>query len=309
MEEDPEEHTCTDHLHDLKHLLGRVVCCCCSHSPKNDVKQTIKAEMPPNVAMELRLAADPEEKMGKAWSMTSNDVMQIQFTETGKKYGETIISEHKCQKPIDLSQSKKPGRKKAKFIGRSCHEWGINFGATMIINGTTIYLPGFKTYDPAGESGDEHSSELVGMGCATSLMEMYSAMVHATVLGCDHSQLEEIADLFRSEILEKYHGRAHLFSWLVRQLHEAMTTGTIAVTPYPVHIQEAIRAHLITLRFGNQEETMAHARDYLASFRKGRPRLPPHFHVKYAEAMSQTQTQKAGNERQVTVGTPYMPAS
>lgn len=285
MEEDPDEHTCTDHLLDLKHVLGRIVCCCCSHDQKKDGKHTIKADMPPNVAMELRLAADPEEKKGKAWMMTSNDVMKVEFTEIGKKYGESVISEHKVMRDIDLRESMKPGKKKAKFIGRSCHMWGINFGATMIINGTTIYLPGFKTYDPAGESGDEHSSELVGMSCAKSLMEMYAAMVHATVLGCDHRQLEIIADLFRENILEKYHGRAHLFSWLVRQLHEAMTTGTIAVTPYPVHIQEAIRARLIYLK--NDTDSMAHAREYLAGFRKGKPKMPQQFHAKYKEALTE----------------------
>mmetsp|Transcript_27404 Transcript_27404/g.47978 ORF Transcript_27404/g.47978 Transcript_27404/m.47978 type:complete len:374 (+) Transcript_27404:86-1207(+) len=229
--------------------LSQGACYCCHGEQPSS---SIEAEIPGNVAHHLRAATDPNVKVSRYWRMTSDDVMLIDYTEIGDKYVQysgTAVSEKQVTKTIDISQStrlKCTGRRpewKVKFYQRKVTKWGINFAATIKFDGTVIYLPGFKTYDPAGVSNDGHGSERLGASCASSLLEMFGVILHAAVLGCDHCQLEEIADLFRDEILQYYHGRETLFSWMVSQLQEARE-GILTVTSYPDHLQEASHPHV-----------------------------------------------------------------
>ncbi|WP_411023322.1 hypothetical protein, partial [Salmonella sp. s51228] len=88
--------------------------------------------------------------------------LSLNFTETGIAYGNTEISsmEVKCEIGIKTTFVDFTARL---IIGVRM-ECGINFAAIIEIKHannqiSTILIPGTRTYDPAGITGDPHSSE------------------------------------------------------------------------------------------------------------------------------------------------------
>mmetsp|Transcript_95513 Transcript_95513/g.179743 ORF Transcript_95513/g.179743 Transcript_95513/m.179743 type:complete len:295 (-) Transcript_95513:34-918(-) len=286
-------------IENAKHWLARHLCCCCT-DPLDKANRAVQAEFPRRTTHFLRIATDPEAKKGQSWELTADNVLMIDYNENGTALGENKLMTTNVKTELDLKKSRRwkvmggadKAAVKAKFIARKAQKWGINWAGQIVCNGSVMYLPGFKTYDPAGETGHPHNSEIVGVSCAASLNEIFGVMLHAVVLGCDHVQLEELADKFRLEIMKQYHGREELFSWLVRQLHEAMTSEILKVTPYPTHLQEAIRSGVLDV----SDKSHEHSGEYLSSWKDDAPRRPRQYFAAF-DKMASAQTAESSESR------------
>ena len=81
------------------------------------------------------------------------------FTETGVAYNETEKTSLTSEATLDLSQPGGPSVT-LEFEEIPIEKWGINFAGVVKVAHATgekgvIYLPGTRTYDPAGLSGTQ----------------------------------------------------------------------------------------------------------------------------------------------------------
>ena len=77
--------------------------------------------------------------------------------------------------------------------------WGMRFVARIIVRHNsgetcTIYLPGVLTFDPAGISGDTHSSERIGPSCARIQTGITIAQLFALQHGGTSDDVSAIQD-------------------------------------------------------------------------------------------------------------------
>ena len=84
--------------------------------------------------------------------------MRFEFLEMGVKYGETEKSSTPVRVALTLSADSKRNVTLT-FVEKVVEKWGINFVGTVTVshgNGQTfaVYLPGIRTYDAAGISGE-----------------------------------------------------------------------------------------------------------------------------------------------------------
>ena len=77
--------------------------------------------------------------------------------------------------------------------------WGMRFVGRIIVEHVSgevsaIYLPGVLTFDPAGISGDSHSSERIGPSCARIQTGVTIAQLFAMQNGCTSEDVDAIQD-------------------------------------------------------------------------------------------------------------------
>lgn len=81
---------------------------------------------------------------------------QLSFQERGVAYGDTESSDHLVKVVLELAGA---ADFQLNFSTEPVTVWGLNFAGTVRVlrNGSeerVIYLPGTRTYDPAGISGN-----------------------------------------------------------------------------------------------------------------------------------------------------------
>ena len=88
-------------------------------------------------------------------------------------------------------------------------------------NERLIYIPGTRTYDPAGMTGDPHASERIGPSCSRTQSAITIAELVAVLHGASADQLDQLQEKLRP-LIERYHGRLALFDWMLLQIQETV---------------------------------------------------------------------------------------
>jgi hypothetical protein len=164
------------------------------------------------------------------------------FVERGVKYGETENSTSPASTTLHLNPDWKRDVTMS-FVEGVAEKWGINFAGVVSVRHSdgaafSLYLPGIRTYDAAGMTGDPHASERIGAGCANTQISITIAQLIALREGATVEQVNEIQDAV-SDVVRCYHGRMALSQWMKLQLVETIIEKK-EVTPYPAFIQAIV---------------------------------------------------------------------
>jgi hypothetical protein len=209
----------------------------------------------------------------------SASTFELCFQERGVAYGETDTSQQQAK----LCLSNLPGTVdfKLAFDSTPTCRWGINFAGTTHVTHPsgiirTIYVPGTRTYDPAGKTGDPHASERIGPSCsrtqcAITLVQMVAACHGATV-----DQLIQMQEAL-CPLVTRYHGRLVLFDWMLLQIREAIFENK-DVTPYPEYIKKLMASDKLKL----DDISQRHTRDYLQYYNANQAKPPLEYYKKVA---------------------------
>jgi hypothetical protein len=209
----------------------------------------------------------------------SPSLFTFSFQERGVAYGETEASSMKAEATFPLPESV-PTAFSLQFINQPVEKWGINFAGSVRVSHRSgeervIFLPGTRTYDPAGITGDPHASERVGPSCSrTQLAVTVSQLVAAARGGLAHDV--GLIQEKTGPLILRYHGRESLFDWMAQQVCEAVFQDK-EVTPYPDFLLQRVAEGKLVVGAG-QEHTQA----YLDSYAAGKPRPPPQYYRKVA---------------------------
>jgi glutaredoxin len=162
-------------------------------------------------------------------------------------------------------------------------KWGIKFIASVDAersNGTknTIYMPGVLTFDPAGITGDSHSSERIGPSCARVQTSISIAQLFVLQHGGTQADADSIQDASDS-MIHSYNGRLCQWKWMRQQIREACVEEAAEVTPFPQYIQSLVDSGEVDLSWPNRTGT----REYLESYAKGKPIPPMSYFLKVNE--------------------------
>lgn len=87
------------------------------------------------------------------------------FTEKGVAYNETEKTSLTSEATLDLTQPGGPSIK-LELEEKTVEKWGINFAGVIKVTHPTgehgiIYIPGTRTYDPAGITGIQFNSTVI----------------------------------------------------------------------------------------------------------------------------------------------------
>ena len=169
---------------------------------------------------------------------------------------------------------------KTTFDPTPVEAWGINFVGVVQVkhddgDERVIYIPGTRSYDPAGMSGDPHASERIGPSCSRAQAAITLAQIMAALYGAKEDQVEELQEKLRP-LITRYHGREALFDWMLLQIQEAIYQNK-DVTPYPEFIKTQIEAGKIELK-----ENREHTSKYLETYDEDKPCPPVQFYKKVA---------------------------
>lgn len=103
--------------------------------------------------------------------------------------------------------------------------WGINFVGVVRVTRDgierPIYIPGSRTYDPAGISGDPHASERIGPSCSRTQMAITLAELVTALHGGGVAELNQLQEKLLP-LVTRYHGRQVLFQWMSMQIREVI---------------------------------------------------------------------------------------
>ena len=182
---------------------------------------------------------------------SSPSLLQFTYTEKGVPYGqqETISETVKCEVPLAV----RPVTFQLNLTHKPVYRSGVNYSATVQVShqsGLTFQLliPGTRTYDPAGISGDPHCSERVGPSCSSALLKVVYASLMAAARGASVEGVNKIFSVF-SAINDSYHGRRVLMQYMQHQVVSAVFQLK-EPKDYPDFIKE-LNLELI----GNREHT------------------------------------------------------
>lgn len=139
-------------------------------------------------------------------------------------YNETAASQQlaKVYLPVSGKSSVKLG-----FDPTPVQMWGLNFAGVVKVTPSDgsgerlIYLPGTRTYDPAGITGDPHASERIGPSCSRSQAAISLAQLVALLHGANREQVGVLQEQLRP-LIRRYHGREVLFDWMLQQIQDAI---------------------------------------------------------------------------------------
>lgn len=211
------------------------------------------------------------------WESDGNQFFDFTWTETETAYGETETSSSTASTKIPLNKDLKSNFTSTVTL-KPCEAWGINFAGSIEIQFDssnekfTVYLPGTRTYDPAGMSGDPHASERIGGSCSKAQLLITTAQLTALKLGADSIGLQALQDVCRPNI-DRYHGRAGLFDYMFQQLSDVCIHRR-SPPSYPEFLKSKPEH--------TTGEVHAHTRAYLESFDAGNPRPPYQYFAKQA---------------------------
>ena len=139
-------------------------------------------------------------------------------------YSETAASEQLAETSFPVSGETSV---KLDFDATPVQMWGLNFAGVVKVTPSDgsgnrlIYLPGTRTYDPAGITGDPHASERIGPSCSRTQAAISLAQLVAVLRGADREQMSVLQEQLRPLIL-RYHGREVLFDWMLQQIQDAI---------------------------------------------------------------------------------------
>lgn len=155
---------------------------------------------------------------------SSPSLLQFSYTEKGVPYGqqETISETVKCEVPLAVH----PVAFQLNLTNEPVYRSGVNYTAAVRVShqsGLTFQLliPGTRTYDPAGISGDPHCSERVGPSCSSALLKVVYASLVAAARGASVEGVNKIFSVF-STINDSYHGRRVLMEYMQHQVVSAV---------------------------------------------------------------------------------------
>ena len=157
------------------------------------------------------------------WDKDSKQ-FKLAFQEHGVAYGETNASAQLAE--VDLNELSGSSNFKTTFDPTPVEAWGINFVGVVQVkhddgDERVIYIPGTRSYDPAGMSGDPHASERIGPSCSRAQAAITLAQIMAALYGAKEDQVEELQEKLRP-LITRYHGREALFDWMLLQIQEAI---------------------------------------------------------------------------------------
>ena len=143
------------------------------------------------------------------YSFESDGTFTFNYTECNKSYvhkpddtqqrfrdQETNKTEKTAKLVLKLPPKKTPSFK-LKLILENIDMWGMRFVGSIVVDHDTgetcnIYLPGVLTFDPAGITGDSHSSERIGPSCARIQTGITIAQLFALQNGCTSKEVDDI---------------------------------------------------------------------------------------------------------------------
>ena len=132
-------------------------------------------------------------ELNKAYKLKPND------TERRVRDQENERCEKMAKVELNFNKENKAQKFKLKLILENVDLWGMRFVARVIVHHEsgetcTIYMPGVLTFDPAGISGDTHSSERIGPSCARIQTGITIAQLFALQNGCTSEDVDAIQD-------------------------------------------------------------------------------------------------------------------
>ena len=157
-----------------------------------------------------------------AWDGTTG-AFKFSFQERGVAYGDKDASQY-------LVESSFPCNNRLgialRFNQAQENQWGLNFVGSVTVthdDGSEykIYIPGTRTYDPAGKTGDPHASERIGPSCSRTQAVITFGQLMAALHGAEESSLDQLQEKLRP-LITKYHGRETLFDWMFLQIKETV---------------------------------------------------------------------------------------
>jgi hypothetical protein len=250
----------------------------------------MSATIPANFEAHLALGdgsagADVSEVLGLSSSQVVNlyscgpDQFTYSFQEHGVAYGETAATDRKAEVTFSLPPGSSPAFS-LHVSSQPVEKWGINFAGSVVVRHKTgeervVYLPGTRTYDPAGITGDPHASERIGPSCSRTQLAVSLSQLVAAARGALPADISLIQEKTRP-LIQRYHGREALFDWIVQQICDAVFHNK-EVTPYPDFLQQRVTEGKLELGPGRE-----HTKVYLESYAAGKPRPPVQYYRKVA---------------------------
>ena len=154
---------------------------------------------------------------------SSTSQFKLSFTERGVAYNEKETSTQLAETSFQTSGKTDI---QLKFDPSPTLKWGINFvGVIKVIhsngNENALYIPGTRTYDPAGMTGDPHASERIGPSCSRTQAAITLSQLKAIHVGATLDQVGALQEVFRP-LVSRYHGRIALFDWMFLQIQETV---------------------------------------------------------------------------------------
>eukprot|EP00043_Microstomoeca_roanoka_P018764 m.204225 g.204225 ORF g.204225 m.204225 type:complete len:726 (-) comp16882_c4_seq5:242-2419(-) len=148
---------------------------------------------------------------------------------------------------------------------------GINFAASLVVQAgdgpsMSLWLPGIRTYDPAGISGDIHASERVDKEFAEFQLGVFTSLVFAALHGASQAQLSALHEAFEP-LMARFYGRHTLYQWIYHQVTTAMLMTTTPLS-YAAYIKKTGVADSIPRSAGS------HLHVFLLTLEAGRPHFP-----------------------------------
>ncbi|KAI6660550.1 hypothetical protein LOD99_14134 [Oopsacas minuta] len=155
---------------------------------------------------------------------TSPHVLQFSYTEKGVAYGqqETSSKTIKCEVPLAVQ----PVTFVLNLTNEPVYRSGVNYAAVVQVSHQSglkfqLLIPGTRTYDPAGISGDPHCSERVGNACSSAILKVVYVSLVAALKGASIEGINQIFSAFLP-INETYHGRIVIMQYMQHQLNSAL---------------------------------------------------------------------------------------
>lgn len=189
------------------------------------------------------------------------------YMEEAQAYGEkeTTIANVTTRFHVDLEHASDKGLMFSSTL-QPITKWGISFACTIVVahpdgNTFAMYIPGERSYDPAGMTGDPHASERIGASCAAVQLAITLAQLAALNRGATLDQVKMIQDDMR-KLIVRYHGRVVLFEWMYDQIKKIVNKKE--VLPYPQFILEQVELKMMDLNKSNRK----HTQKYLDSYKK-----------------------------------------
>ncbi len=149
--------------------------------------------------------------------------LKFSFQEKGTAYGDSQPSQFLVESSLNCKDKRNIS---FHFNPVQADRWALNFAGTVTVahdDGSkhTIYLPGTRTYDPAGMTGDPHASERIGPSCSRTQAAITLGQIMAALHGADQTALEDLQEKLRP-LVNRYHGRETLFDWMLLQIKETV---------------------------------------------------------------------------------------
>lgn len=225
----------------------------------------------------------------------SEGELKFAFQEHGVAYNETTASSCLVEAAVELHPGARAGFSVA-ADANPVQMWGVNFAGRVVVKHQSgeereIYLPGTRTYDPAGLTGDPHASERIGPSCSRAQIGITVVELIAAIKGAELDQVNALHKAART-MVKRYHGREILFDWMELQVEEAVYKKTV-VTPYPEYIKALIREGKLVLL-----DSREHTKAYLRSYNSGLAHPPVQY---YRKVGKKDDVQKILNGEQLAI--------